>query len=110
MVGRECGTDVLGAMAAGAVSASATAEELLARLARRRILERAAPGAYRFAQTLLRDTAYTFTPKAQRRRWHEFLRRVVRRARATGWPWPTTSRPPACCSGSSGPATPRSPS
>ena len=56
----------------GQISGTET-EALLARLVRRRILDRAAPGPYRFNQALLRDTAYSTTPKTRRERWHILL-------------------------------------
>jgi class 3 adenylate cyclase/tetratricopeptide (TPR) repeat protein len=49
------------------------ADRLLNRLVRQRILDRAGPGAFRFNQALLRDTAYSTTSKARRERWHLFL-------------------------------------
>jgi class 3 adenylate cyclase len=45
----------------------------LARLVRRRIVRRAGADAFRFDQSLMRDTAYTFTSKALRERWHQRL-------------------------------------
>ncbi|MEU6714139.1 AAA family ATPase [Nonomuraea sp. NPDC046802] len=46
-------------------------ESRLRRLLRSRLITRAgAPGAYRFAQTLFRDTAYALTSKADRAAWH----------------------------------------
>jgi len=73
MAGRESTRDVLEAMAADDGISPDTTEELIARLVRRRVLRRGASGTFRFAQTLLRDTAYAFTPKTRRERWHEFL-------------------------------------
>jgi class 3 adenylate cyclase/tetratricopeptide (TPR) repeat protein len=51
----------------------AETDKLLTRLVRRRILDRAGYGAFRFNQALLRDTTYSTTPKALRERWHMFL-------------------------------------
>jgi class 3 adenylate cyclase/tetratricopeptide (TPR) repeat protein len=51
----------------------AETDRLLNRLVRQRILDRAGPGAFRFSQALLRDTAYSSTSKARRERWHIFL-------------------------------------
>ena len=48
-------------------------DRLLNRLVRQRILDRAGPGSFRFNQALLRDTAYSTTPKTRRERWHLFL-------------------------------------
>lgn len=48
-------------------------DKLLNRLVRRRILDRAGASSFRFSQALLRDTAYSTTPKARRERWHIFL-------------------------------------
>jgi class 3 adenylate cyclase/tetratricopeptide (TPR) repeat protein len=48
-------------------------DRLLNRLVRQRILDRAGPGSLRFNQALLRDTAYSTTPKARREHWHIFL-------------------------------------
>jgi class 3 adenylate cyclase/tetratricopeptide (TPR) repeat protein len=48
-------------------------DRLLNRLVRQRILDRAGSGSFRFNQALLRDTAYSTTPKARRERWHIFL-------------------------------------
>jgi class 3 adenylate cyclase/tetratricopeptide (TPR) repeat protein len=58
----------------------AEADSLLNRLVRRRILDRAGSGAFRFSQALLRDTAYSTTPKARRERWHRFLAERYRQA------------------------------
>lgn len=45
----------------------------LAALCRRGLLHKATSGRYRFAQTLLHDTAYAALPKSQRARWHVAL-------------------------------------
>lgn len=52
---------------------SAETDSLLNQLVRRRILDQAGSGSLRFSQALLRDTAYSTTPKARRERWHIFL-------------------------------------
>jgi len=52
---------------------AARADALAAGLIRRRILRRTGPGAFRFDQSLMRDTAYTFTAKARRERYHLVL-------------------------------------
>lgn len=65
--------------------AVAETDNLLNRLIRRRMLDRAGSGAFRFTQALLRDTAYSTTPKARRERWHTFLaERISRSSSATG--------------------------
>ena len=62
----------------------AEADTLLNRMVRRRILDRAGAGSLRFSQALLRDTAYSTTPKARRERWHIFLaERISSAATAT---------------------------
>jgi class 3 adenylate cyclase/tetratricopeptide (TPR) repeat protein len=47
----------------------------VASLVRRRILRPAGTAAFRFDQTLMRDTAYAFTPKSRREQWHQRLAR-----------------------------------
>lgn len=70
----------------------AETDRLLNRLVRRRILDRAGPGSFRFNQALLRDTAYSTTPKARRERWHIFLaERFSRSAPTTDAPAPDDS-------------------
>jgi class 3 adenylate cyclase/tetratricopeptide (TPR) repeat protein len=71
------------------------ADLALARLVRRRILRRAGTDAFRFDQSLMRDAAYTFTPKSRRDQWHlrlsEFLSAPDAQAldgRAAGAPSP----------------------
>jgi class 3 adenylate cyclase len=49
------------------------ADTLIARLVRRGILRRAGAGSIRFDQSLMRDTAYTFTSKVRRERYHLLL-------------------------------------
>ncbi|WP_225848871.1 AAA family ATPase [Streptomyces sp. HPF1205] len=73
VIGREFTRDLLRVMAEADGIGRAAADEATARLARRRVFERDPAGTYRFAQALLRDTAYEFTPKARRERWHDFL-------------------------------------
>lgn len=73
MIGREFTSDVLRVMAAAEGIGAPAADDLTTRLIRRRILQRGPSGTLRFAQTLLRDTAYAFTPKSQRERRHDFL-------------------------------------
>jgi class 3 adenylate cyclase/tetratricopeptide (TPR) repeat protein len=70
VIGREfTGTEVRMLDARGPAG-TAAADMALARLVRRRILRRAGTDAFRFDQSLMRDTAYTFTPKARREQWH----------------------------------------
>ncbi len=73
VVGREFSRGQLRAMAEADGVGPAAADEATARLARRRVFEPGPAATYRFAQALLRDTAYEFTPKARRERWHDFL-------------------------------------
>jgi class 3 adenylate cyclase/tetratricopeptide (TPR) repeat protein len=86
VIGREFSHELLRAMADADGIGGVVADELTARLIRRRILERGGPGTLRFAQTLMRDIAYSFTAKARRERWHTFLARWLdmHRAQATG--------------------------
>ena len=72
-IGREFGRDALGAVARGEGVERADLDERLARLVRWRVVRRDGPSAYRFTQGLLRDTAYAFTPKVRRERWHTML-------------------------------------
>ncbi|MFE2105513.1 AAA family ATPase [Kitasatospora sp. NPDC059463] len=73
VVGREFTRAQLRAMAEADGTAPPAADEAAARLTRRRVFEPGPVGTYRFAQALLRDTAYEFTPKTRRERWHGFL-------------------------------------
>ncbi|MGI5229707.1 ATP-binding protein [Actinoallomurus sp. CA-142502] len=73
VIGREFTRDLLQAMADADGIGGATIDELLARLVRRRVFQRGPAGTFRFAQSLLRDTAYEFTPKTRREHWHEFV-------------------------------------
>ncbi|MEV6979232.1 adenylate/guanylate cyclase domain-containing protein [Kitasatospora sp. NPDC093806] len=73
VIGREFTREQLCAMAQADGVDPAAADEALARLAHRRVFERGPAGTHRFAQALLRDTAYEFTPKTRRERWHDFL-------------------------------------
>jgi tetratricopeptide (TPR) repeat protein len=73
MVGRDFTRELLQVMAGADGLAEPAAAELIATLIRRRILLRGPAGTIRFAQTLLRETAYEFTPKARREHWHDFL-------------------------------------
>lgn len=75
IIGRDFTGDVLLTMAAADGTAEPEATELIAALVRRRILVRGSAGTIRFAQTLLRETAYEFTPKTRRQRWHDFVAR-----------------------------------
>ncbi|MFE6745221.1 AAA family ATPase [Kitasatospora purpeofusca] len=73
VVGREFSRGQLRAMAEADGVVATAADEATARLARRRVFEPGPAATYRFAQALLRDTAYEFTPKTRRERWHDFL-------------------------------------
>ncbi len=75
IIGRDFTGDVLHTMAAADGTIEPTATELIATLVRRRILVRGSAGTIRFAQTLLRETAYEFTSKTRRQRWHDFVAR-----------------------------------
>jgi class 3 adenylate cyclase/tetratricopeptide (TPR) repeat protein len=76
VIGREFSWDTLLAMAQEDGISEPEVRELTNRLVRRRLWQRAGPtGSYRFTQALLRDTAYTFTPKSRREQWHQFLAR-----------------------------------
>ncbi|WP_406095722.1 AAA family ATPase [Kitasatospora purpeofusca] len=73
VVGREFSRGQLRAMAEADGVVPTAADEATARLARRRVFEPGPAATYRFAQALLRDTTYEFTPKSRRERWHDFL-------------------------------------
>jgi class 3 adenylate cyclase/tetratricopeptide (TPR) repeat protein len=73
VIGREFTRDLLQVAADADGIGAAAADALTARLVRQRIFQRGPARTFRFAQALLRDTAYEFTPKARRERWHEFL-------------------------------------
>ncbi|MGW4645783.1 AAA family ATPase [Kitasatospora sp. NPDC004289] len=73
VIGREFGRAPLVLMAEAEALAAPALDEATARLVRRRILEPGPGGSLRFAQELMRDTAYEFTPKARRERRHELL-------------------------------------
>jgi len=88
VAGREFTRAEVSAMAEtyGQISGAET-DRLLNRLVRRRMLDRAGPGSLRFGQALLRDTAYSATPKARRERWHLFLgERLASAAASAGEP------------------------
>lgn len=72
VIGREFTEDTLLAMATEEGRGDIATADLITRLARHRIVHRV-DRALRFRQTLLRDTAYTLTPKAHRERRHMFL-------------------------------------
>jgi len=71
--GREFSLEVVCAMAGTHDLDEAATKALVTRLAAKRLLQRAGPGRFRFAQSMLRDTAYVFTPKARRDQSHTFL-------------------------------------
>lgn len=81
VIGREFDMDMLLAMCEEEGTPGHEAREITSRLVRRRLFQRASrPGSYRFTQALLRDTAYTFTPKARREQWHQVVaQRISRR-------------------------------
>ena len=70
VIGREFTGAELRALAGPAQPGDVQTDKMLVRLVRRRILRRAGADAFRFDQFLMRDTAYTFTPKARREQWH----------------------------------------
>jgi class 3 adenylate cyclase/tetratricopeptide (TPR) repeat protein len=72
-IGRDFTREALTAMAQADEITSQDLGERLGRLTRRRVIRQVPPGSYSFAQALLRDTAYAFTSKARRERWHDFL-------------------------------------
>jgi class 3 adenylate cyclase len=71
--GREFSLEILGAIASTADLDEAQTRALATRLAGKRLLQRIGHGGFRFTQSLLRDTAYSFIPKARRDQWHTFL-------------------------------------
>jgi class 3 adenylate cyclase len=71
--GREFSVHVLCAIAATQGISEAMTTALITRLAAKRLLQRVGVGSFRFAQSLLRDTTYVFTPKSRRDQWHTFL-------------------------------------
>jgi class 3 adenylate cyclase/predicted ATPase len=74
VIGREFGWEPLLAMSRADDVPDPDARRCLTWLQRRRLIQRAGPaGAFMFTQALLRDTAYGFTPKATRERWHQIL-------------------------------------
>ncbi|MGH3156938.1 MAG: ATP-binding protein, partial [Streptosporangiaceae bacterium] len=78
IIGREFDWDTLFAMAAEEGTPEHDVRELTYKLIRRRLFQRAGrPGTYRFSQALLRDTAYTCTPKSRREHWHGLLARWI---------------------------------
>jgi class 3 adenylate cyclase len=72
-IGREFSWDVLAAMVDADDRGGAAAADLIARLVRRRVVQRISPEGFRFGQALLRDTAYALSPKTRREHWHLFL-------------------------------------
>jgi class 3 adenylate cyclase len=71
--GREFSLEILSAIAGTADLDEAETTALATRLAGKRLLQRVGHGSFRFTQSLLRDTAYSFIPKARRDQWHTFL-------------------------------------
>jgi class 3 adenylate cyclase/tetratricopeptide (TPR) repeat protein len=86
VIGREFDLDFLLAISQEEGTGGPEVHELTSRLVRRRLFQRGTrPGSYRFTQALLRDTAYTFTPKARRERWHQLLaHQIAQRQDAAG--------------------------
>lgn len=72
-IGRDLRLPVLRAMAAVQGIDQGEVAGLVARLVRRRVFQRAGQDEVRFAQALLRDTAYALSPKTRREQWHVFL-------------------------------------
>ncbi|MCL2554727.1 MAG: AAA family ATPase, partial [Actinomycetia bacterium] len=73
VIGREFTPDLLRSMASADGVDTAATDRGVARLSRRRLLERGPGGTHRFTQALLRETAYECTAKARREHWHDFL-------------------------------------
>lgn len=74
VIGRDFGGDPLLAMSRADGVADSDVHSCLTWLQRRRLIARAGPvGTFSFTQSLLRDTAYGFTPKARREHWHQVL-------------------------------------
>jgi class 3 adenylate cyclase/tetratricopeptide (TPR) repeat protein len=71
--GREFSLEALRVMAATLGIDDATTSALLTRLAAKRMLQRVGRGGFRFAQSLLCDITYSFTPKSRRDQWHTLL-------------------------------------
>jgi class 3 adenylate cyclase/tetratricopeptide (TPR) repeat protein len=78
VIGQEFTGELLTEMAKSDGFSHAQASELLECLISRRILTDGPGESVRFAQAMLRDTAYAFTSKARRERWHDFLARWFR--------------------------------
>jgi class 3 adenylate cyclase/tetratricopeptide (TPR) repeat protein len=72
VAGRDFSGDTLRTMAARQPEGPEV-DHVIARLLRRRIIQRDCPGTFRFTQALLRDTVYAFTPKSCREKWHILL-------------------------------------
>lgn len=101
VIGRDFGWISLQALTSADGLDARTADELVTRLIRRRIVQRAGPGAYRFGQALLRDTAYALSPKARREHWHLFLADWLLASAGPGESRPADGRP---ADGEPGPA------
>jgi class 3 adenylate cyclase len=72
-IGRDFSWTVLRAMLAAEGVGDSQAREVVASLVRRRILSRIDTDGFRFGQALMRDTAYSLSPKARREHWHLLL-------------------------------------
>jgi class 3 adenylate cyclase len=73
ITGQEFAKEVLRDIAATEGLGAGVTEDLTARLVRRRVLRRSPAGTFQFAQSLLRDVTWGFTPKSRRQRLHDFL-------------------------------------
>ncbi|HET9894230.1 MAG TPA: AAA family ATPase [Streptosporangiaceae bacterium] len=72
-IGRDFSWTVLRAMLAAENVGDSHAQEILSRLAKRRIVSRIDGDSFRFGQALMRDTVYALSPKTRRERWHLLL-------------------------------------
>lgn len=90
VVGREFSGDMLRLMAVRQPG-SPEVDHSIARLLRRRIIQRAGPDTFRFTQALLRDTAYAFTPKSCREKWHVLLAEQLAAQRNPGDTMPSSA-------------------
>jgi class 3 adenylate cyclase/tetratricopeptide (TPR) repeat protein len=76
VIGRDFSGEPLLAMSRADGVADSDVRSCLTWLQRRRLIARAGQaGTFSFTQSLLRDTAYGFTPKARREHWHQVLAR-----------------------------------
>jgi tetratricopeptide (TPR) repeat protein len=73
VIGRDFSWAALRAMLAAHDVGDSRAQEILARLAGRRLISRVSSDGFRFEQVLMRDTAYQLAPKSRRERLHLLL-------------------------------------